>query len=158
VFARWAHRFCGPGDTGAATTGAVSPRVRGRHAACASRTPAARIVQASHGGMKRILYIGGGREAEETLGRARELGLEIIHIQHQQLFNPAVLPYVDHVILVDYEDLDILIPLAKTLYSVLPFARVMSLSEDALLPVAHVRDALGLPGNSLATVTLLKDK
>ncbi len=108
--------------------------------------------------MSRILYIGGGREALETLAKARELGLEVVYVQRKRQFNHALLPYVEQVVLVDYADVDVLIPLARTLHSLFPFVRAISLSEDALVPTAHVRDALGLPGNSLHTVRLLKDK
>jgi len=108
--------------------------------------------------MKRILYIGGGREAQETLAKARDLGLEVVYIQRKRQFTDALLPYVDQVVLIDYDDIDVLIPLARTLHNLFPFVRAISLSEDALVPTAHVRDALGLPGNSLHTVRLLKDK
>jgi biotin carboxylase len=108
--------------------------------------------------MKRILYIGGGREAQESLVKARDLGLEVVYIQRKRQFKDALLPYVDHVVLIDYGAIDVLIPVARTLHSLFPFVRAISLSEDALVPTAHVRDALGLPGNSLYTVRLLKDK
>jgi biotin carboxylase len=107
---------------------------------------------------KRILYIGGGREALETLQKARSLGLEVVYVQRKPQFKDVLLPYVDHVVLTDYQDVDVLVPLARTLQTLFPFTAAVSLSEDALVPTAHVRDALGLPGNSLETVLLLKDK
>lgn len=107
---------------------------------------------------RRILYIGGGREAQETLEKANALGLEIIYIQQKDKFREALLQYVHQVVLIDYHDSDILIPLARTLMALFPFAGALSLSEDALVPTAQVSEALGLPGNSLQTVLLLKDK
>ncbi|MBW4575136.1 MAG: ATP-grasp domain-containing protein [Aphanothece sp. CMT-3BRIN-NPC111] len=106
----------------------------------------------------RILYIGGGREIAETLKKAKPWGLEIIYIQHKERFREELLPYVDRVVLIDYEDIDVLIPICKTLQSLFPFASAISMNEDALIPTAYVCDALGLPGNSIETVKTLKDK
>lgn len=107
---------------------------------------------------KRILYLGGGREAEETLEKARDLGLEIIYIQRKKQFRDSLLPYVDEVVLTDFQKLEVLLPLAQTLQALFPFAGAISMSEPALVPTAHICEALGLPGNSVETVTLLKDK
>lgn len=106
----------------------------------------------------RILYIGGGREALETLQKAHELGLQIVYVQRVDRFRESLAPYIEQAVLTDYRDVDRLIPLARHLREVFGFSAVNSLSEDALIPVAHVREALGLPGNSLATVRRLKDK
>src|SRR3954451_2540780 len=107
---------------------------------------------------KRIMYIGGGREAVETLEKVKSLGLEVVYIQRKGQFKDALLRYVDHVALIDYQDLDVLIPLAKTLQGIFPLTGAISMSEPALVPTAHVCAALGLPGNSVETVRLLKDK
>ncbi|WP_054950383.1 ATP-grasp domain-containing protein [Numidum massiliense] len=107
---------------------------------------------------KRILYIGGGREALETLQKAKSLDLEVLYIQQKNKFNDMLLDYVDKVVLIDYRDNNVLIPIAKTLQTIFPFTCALSMSEDALVPAAHVRDALGLSGNSTKTVQLLKDK
>lgn len=107
---------------------------------------------------KRILYIGGGREALETLEKARAFGLEVIYVQRKQQFKEALLPYVDQVVLTDFQNADLLIPLARALQSVFPFDVALSMSEPALIPAAQVCEALGLPGNSVETVRLLKDK
>lgn len=105
-----------------------------------------------------VLYIGGGREIVETLEKAKSWGLEIIYIQHKEKFRDRLLPYVDHVVLIDYQNIDVLIPICKALQSLFPFASAISMSEDALIPTAYVCDALGLPGNSIETVKTLKDK
>jgi biotin carboxylase len=106
----------------------------------------------------RILYIGGGREILETLEKAKSLGLEIIYIQCKEKFRDTLLTYVDYVILIDYQDLDILIPICKMFHALLPFVAAISMSEDALLPTAYVCDALELTSNSIETVKTLKDK
>ena len=108
--------------------------------------------------MNRLLYIGGGREAEETLGKARDLGLSVVYVQRKKEFKEALLAYVDQVVLIDYGDPTVLLPIARALHQVFPFSRALSLSEDALVPAAQVRAAVGLPGNSVETVRLLKDK
>jgi biotin carboxylase len=104
---------------------------------------------------RRVLIIGG---KSKLLKRSKDLGLEVIYVQKKELFRTAFLPYVDQVFLMDYENLDVLLPLARTLHEVLPFGYVTSVTEPGLIPAAAVNDALGLPGNSLETASLLKDK
>lgn len=107
---------------------------------------------------KRILLIGGGREGIELLQDARALGLSVLNINSRSQFRDAFLPLVEHAFITDFQNIDVLVPVARTLCAVLPFEHVLSLSEEGLLPAAHVASALGLPGNSLETVCLLKDK
>ncbi len=107
---------------------------------------------------QRILLIGGGREALDLLDDAHALGLDVLNINTRSQFRDAFLSRVEHAVITDYTNIDVLVPIARTLQAVLPFERVISLSEEGLLPAAHVGDALGLPGNSLETVRLLKDK
>lgn len=106
----------------------------------------------------RVLYIGGGREAYETLGKAHSLGLEIFLIQRMEKLEEPILRLVKNALIVDYKNPSLLIPLVKTLHDLFQFKCVMSLSEDALISAAQASEAIGLPGNSLETVRLLKDK
>jgi biotin carboxylase len=107
---------------------------------------------------RRILIIGGGREQVETLEKARSLGLEVLYIQRTRKLKEAALQWVDHVVLSDFQDTDTLIATARMLQAIFPFSCAVSLSEDWVVPTAAVCEALGLPGNSLETSTLLKDK
>ncbi len=104
---------------------------------------------------KRLLVIGGKRK---LLQRAKALGLEVVFVQKKAAFSPAVLPLVDQLFLLDYEDLRVLLPLVQALHAVQPFGYAISMTETGLLPAAEVAAALSLPGNSLETVRLLKDK
>jgi biotin carboxylase len=112
----------------------------------------------SQAGGKRLLLIGAGREGLELLEDARALGLRVININSKANFKPAFLPLVEHAVIIDYLDLDALIPVACVLAQVYPFENVISLTEDALVPAAHVAAALGLPASSVDTVCMLKDK
>jgi biotin carboxylase len=107
---------------------------------------------------QRVLLIGAGREGEDLLEETKAMGLRVVNINSKKTFKPAFLPLVEHAILIDYEDLDALVPIARVLAEVYPFNSVISLSEDGLVPAAHVARALGLPGSSVETVELLKDK
>lgn len=107
---------------------------------------------------KRIMLVGGGRETVENLEKARALGLEVIFVQKPSLYKEALAPLVDHAVLVDYADPELLVPIARGLHRALPFATAISLSEDGLVAAANVREALRLPGNALETVVRLKDK
>jgi len=108
--------------------------------------------------LQRVLLIGAGREGDDLLAEAKAMGLAVLNINSKKTFKPAFLPLVEHAILIDYNDLDALLPIAATLAQVYPFNSVISLSEDGLVPAAHVARALGLPGSSVETVELLKDK
>lgn len=107
---------------------------------------------------RRILLIGGGREGLDLLDDARALGLSVIMINSKAQFRDAFLSLVEHAFITDYRNIEVLVPIARALQSVLPFDVAISLSEEGLLPAAQISDALGLPGNSLETVRLLKDK
>ena len=106
----------------------------------------------------RVLLIGAGREGEDLLKEAAAMGLRVLNINSRQAFKPVFLPLVEHAILIDYEDLNALLPIATVLAKVYPLDSVISLSEEGLVPAAHVARALGLPGSSVETVELLKDK
>jgi biotin carboxylase len=107
---------------------------------------------------KRLIYVGGGREALETLAKAQALGIEIIHFQHKDQFKPALLPFVSRVVLADYRQHALAAALARTLHEHLPLDGVLSLSEDGVVPAAAIGEALGLEWNSLKTAVLLKEK
>lgn len=58
----------------------------------------------------------------------------------------------------DLGDIDALHSLLGPLHRLRPFARVLSLTEDGLVPAAAMSERLGVPGNPLDSVVLLKDK
>jgi biotin carboxylase len=107
---------------------------------------------------KRILYIGGGRDTLETLFKAKELGIYVVLIQKPLLITPQQSEIADETHLVDYDSIQDLVAVARRLHAISPFVTALSLFENSLVAAAHVRDALGLPGNLLETVITLKNK
>jgi biotin carboxylase len=103
----------------------------------------------------RVLIVGGRLQ---HVRKARELGLDVVHIQFPDEYDRDFRPYVDQALLLDYGDVDRLLPLARALHEVYPFHAAVSLSELGLLPAARINEALGLGGESVATVELLLDK
>jgi biotin carboxylase len=103
----------------------------------------------------RILLIGG---KVQHLRKARELGLDVVHVQYPDGYDRGYWPYVDQALLLDYGDVDRLLPLVRALHEAHPFQAAMSPFELGLLPAARINEALGLGGESVATVELLLDK
>ncbi len=90
--------------------------------------------------------------------KARELGLDVVHVQFPDEFDRRNALYADQAMLLDYGDIDRLLPLARALHQVYPFQAAVSQFELGLLPAARINEALGLTGESVETVELLLDK
>ncbi|WP_218009254.1 ATP-grasp domain-containing protein [Herbidospora cretacea] len=103
----------------------------------------------------RLLVIGG---KVQHVRKARELGLDVVHVQFPDEFDRGNALYVDQALLLDYGDIDRLLPLARALHQVYPFQAAVSQFELGLLPAARINEALGLTGESVETVELLLDK
>jgi len=103
----------------------------------------------------RVLVVGGKLN---HLRKARELGLDVVHAQFPDEYDRGHWPYVDQALLLDYGDIDRLLPLVRALHEAYPFQAAVSLFELGLLPTARINEALGLGGESVATVELLLDK
>lgn len=103
----------------------------------------------------RILVVGGKLK---LVRKARELGLDVVHAQYPDAYDRGHWPYVDQALLLDYGDIDRLMPLVRTLHETYPFQTAVSLFELGLLPAARINEALGLDGESVSTVELLLDK
>jgi biotin carboxylase len=106
-------------------------------------------------GRPRVLIIGGKLE---LVRKARELGLDVVYAQYPHAYDRGHWPYVDQALLLDYGDIDRLLPLARALHEAYPFQAAVSMSELGLLPAARINEALGLGGESVNTVELLLDK
>jgi biotin carboxylase len=106
-------------------------------------------------GRPRVLLIGGH---PQQVRKARELGLDVVLAQFPDEFDRAYWPYVDQALLLDYGDVDRLLPLVRAVHEASPLQAVVSLFELGLLPAARISDALGLDGDSVATVEMLLDK
>ncbi|MEV0800172.1 ATP-grasp domain-containing protein [Kribbella sp. NPDC050281] len=103
----------------------------------------------------RILVVGGKLK---HVRKARELGLDVVHVQYPHEYDRGHWPYVDQALLLDYGDIDRLLPLVRALHAAYPFQAAVSLTELGLLPTARINEALGLRGESIETVELLLDK
>jgi biotin carboxylase len=103
----------------------------------------------------RVLVIGGKLK---LVRKARELGLDVVHAQYPDAYDRGHWPYVDQALLLDYGDIDRFLPLAQALHKAYPFQAAVSQFELGLLPAARINEALGLGGESVATVELLLDK
>lgn len=117
--------------------------------------PTSQMPSAGTTGRPRVLVIGG------KLGHVRkawELGLDVVHVQFPDEYDRGHWPYVDRALLLDYRDIDQLLPLVQALRETYPFQAAVSLFELGLLPAARINEALGLVGESVATVELLLDK
>lgn len=104
---------------------------------------------------KRVLVIGG---KPLVLKKAFSLGLEVIQIQKLEAFSSEEMPFIKHLILLDYENIEKLIILARELYKTYPFDYAISFTEYGLLPAAYINEELNLRGTSVRTVSLLRDK
>jgi biotin carboxylase len=105
--------------------------------------------------LSRVLVVGGKLN---HVRKARELGLDVVHVQYPDAYDRGYWPYVDQALLLDYGDVDRLLPLVQALHKAYPFQAAVSLFELGLLPAARINEALGLGGESVATVELLLDK
>jgi biotin carboxylase len=106
-------------------------------------------------GRPRVLVVGGRLE---HVRKARELGLDVVQVQFPDEYDRGHWPYVDQALLLDYGDVDRLLPLVRALHEAYPFQAAVSLFELGLLPAARINEALGLGGESVDTVELLLDK
>ena len=106
-------------------------------------------------GRPRVLLIGGH---PQQVRKARELGLDVVLAQFPDEFDRAYWPYVDQALLLDYGDLDRVLPLVRAVHEASPLQAVVSLFELGLLPAARINEALGLAADSVATVEMLLDK
>jgi biotin carboxylase len=106
-------------------------------------------------GRPRVLLVGG---KPKHVRKAHELGLDVVLVQYPDAYERGHWPYVDQALLLDYGDVDRLLPLVRALYEAYPFETAVSLFELGLLPAAKINEALGLRGESVATVELLLDK
>ena len=106
-------------------------------------------------GRPRVLVIGGRLK---LVRKARELGLDVVYAQYPDAYDRGHWPYVDQALLLDYGDIDRLLPLAQEMHKAYPFQAAVSLFELGLLPAARINEALGLGGESVDTVEVLLDK
>lgn len=121
-------------------------------------TSASGDVPATPASGKRILLVGGGREALDLLEDARQLGLKVVNLNARSHFKDTFLPLIEHALITDYRDIAAVTPIVRAMHAAMPFDQVVSLSEAGLVPAAELADALGMATNPLRTVRMLKNK
>ena len=93
-----------------------------------------------------------------SCARPASCGLDVVLAQFPDEYGRGHWPYVEQALLLDYGDLDRLLPLVRAMHEASAFQAAVSLFELGLLPAARINEALGLGGESVATVELLLDK
>ncbi len=105
--------------------------------------------------LNRVLAVGGKRPLIEA---ARSHGLEVVHLQSPAGFDAATAELCAFTVVADFEDIGLAVELARGIDAIRPFVAAVAINEEALLPVAHINEALGRPGVAVRTVELLTDK
>jgi biotin carboxylase len=102
-----------------------------------------------------ILVIGG---RPETLGFAKELGVQAVNIQHPSLVDRGDYGPGISTIYLDYTDHATLLRIVRGLHTEYGFKTAFSLTEPGSVPAAKLRGALGLSGHGAEVAHALHDK
>jgi biotin carboxylase len=94
----------------------------------------------------------------ETVRRAKDLGLDVILLQHKSKFAAEQGELADVTVLADYRDWSVTRPLAETAHRIWGFTAAVSLTEPGLEIAGRVNDLFGLGGTGYRTSHLLRDK
>jgi biotin carboxylase len=105
--------------------------------------------------MKRIVVLNGSKK---IIRYAKSLGIEVILLYEPNEWDETNSGLANHAYTVHFEDHAELLKLARSIYETRPFDYVLSLTEKGLIPAAILNDTFQLPGNTLQTVSFLKDK
>ena len=102
-----------------------------------------------------VLVIG---DSVRLVRKARSAGVDVVYAQKPSQFDPALVPWCDQLLLVDYQQVPTIVALTTALHELRPFTRIVSQTEAAQLVAGHLSDLLGVAGNSGRTTRLLQDK
>ncbi|MFF2522500.1 ATP-grasp domain-containing protein [Streptomyces liangshanensis] len=103
---------------------------------------------------QQIIVVGGG---PGLCDRLRQAGAEITLIDTPARYEPALVPVARRTVLTEYDDPSLL-PLLRALHRESPFAAVVSLTEQGLLPAALIAADLAIPGLPPEVVERTRDK
>ncbi|MEI7029450.1 ATP-grasp domain-containing protein [Streptomyces pratensis] len=95
---------------------------------------------------------------DETLTKARALGLHVLLLQHPTKITPEQESLVDLVRVVDYTRWESVEPVVRELYGSPGFAAALSLTEPGLEAAASVNDLFGLGGTGHEVALRFRDK
>ncbi|MFG3194739.1 ATP-grasp domain-containing protein [Streptomyces sp. NPDC048208] len=102
-----------------------------------------------------VLVLGGGTRLPKAL---RAHGCHVVYGGTLAEFGPGHRDACDEALLLSDDDGEAWLDRAVALHKAVPFDRVVTVRERFLTTAARIRDALGLQGDPLRTVLLLKDK
>ncbi|AXB47392.1 ATP-grasp domain-containing protein [Amycolatopsis albispora] len=89
---------------------------------------------------------------------AKDHGLSVILVQHQNKFTPEQAELADVTLIADFTDWSAVRPHAEAAYERWGFTTALGLTDPALDSAARINDLFGLPGTSYAVSRLLQDK
>ncbi|MER6671780.1 ATP-grasp domain-containing protein [Streptomyces sp. NPDC000983] len=95
---------------------------------------------------------------DETVAKARQLGLHVLLLQHPTKVNAEQERLADHVEVVDYTRWDMVRPIAERLHRAPGFAAATSLTEPGLENAARVNDLFALGGTGHEVTRRFRDK
>ncbi|MFD8599631.1 ATP-grasp domain-containing protein [Kitasatospora sp. NPDC059646] len=94
----------------------------------------------------------------EPVRIAKELGLNVVLIQHKEKFQPEQAELADVTLIADFTDWSVLEPLARAAHAIWKFSAALSLTEPGLEPAGRINDLFGLGGTGHEPARLLRDK
>ncbi|MCJ1678227.1 ATP-grasp domain-containing protein [Streptomyces sp. APSN-46.1] len=95
---------------------------------------------------------------DETLIKAKALGLHVLLLQHPTKITPEQESLVDLVRVVDFTRWDLVEPIARELHEAPGFAAALSLTEPGLEGAASINDLFGLGGTGHEVALRFRDK
>jgi biotin carboxylase len=104
----------------------------------------------------RTLLIVGG--LDETVTKAKELGLHVLLLQHPDKVTDVQRRHADVLAVVDYTEWDLVEPIARELYETPGFTACTSLTEPGLEPAGRINDMFGLGGTGYEVTRRIRDK
>ncbi|MFE9255792.1 ATP-grasp domain-containing protein [Streptomyces sp. NPDC006879] len=94
----------------------------------------------------------------EPIRQAKELGLNVILIQHKDKFDPEQARLADVTFIADFTDWAVVEPLARAAHQLWRFSAALSLTEPGLEIAGRINDLFGLGGTGHEPARLLRDK
>ncbi|MCG3462479.1 ATP-grasp domain-containing protein [Xenorhabdus bovienii] len=104
---------------------------------------------------KHLLIVGG---RDHTLDKVEKLGVRYSMLQIPELVNKRQFENAERYAVMDYENLDEVLSIARAWHYLDPFDAVVSFTEYGLMPASQCAIDLGIPGDNLNAVQVTRDK
>ena len=104
---------------------------------------------------KTLLIVGG---LDETVSKAKELGLHVLLLQHPDKVTEEQQRLADVLREVDYTEWDQVEPIVRELHETPGFSAAVSLTEPGLEAAGRINDNYGLGGTGYEVTRLIRDK